>query len=378
MATLTINGRPVTAPAAASVLDAALSAGIEIPRLCHHPELSAWGGCRLCLVEVEGQRAPVPACGLAAKEGMVVTTRSERLTALRREVLDFLLSDHPLHCVICDKAGRCDLQRYAYEFGLLDSSHEKEFSRTLYQDDNAFFIRDHQYCISCTRCVRVCDEIVGATAIEVSQRGFGSYIATPFDAPLVETTCTFCGNCVQVCPTAALLPVERLGKGREWELTHTQTTCPYCGTGCTLDVATRNGEVVYVSGVPGAPANGEFLCTKGRFGLDFTTHAHRLRRPWVRRDLAYALGLVPEPPPAALGRSPLLRPPGLADTHVEVDWETALDLVAEKLAAVVQQDGPDAVGGVGSALATNEDNYVFQKMMRGSIGTNNVDLCARL
>jgi len=196
MATLTINGRPVTAPAAASVLDAALSAGIEIPRLCHHPELSAWGGCRLCLVEVEGQRAPVPACGLAAKEGMVVTTRSERLTALRREVLDFLLSDHPLHCVICDKAGRCDLQRYAYEFGLLDSSHEKEFSRTLYQDDNAFFIRDHQYCISCTRCVRVCDEIVGrprskcrsaASALTSPRRSTRRWSRPP--APSAATAC---------------------------------------------------------------------------------------------------------------------------------------------------------------------------------------------
>jgi formate dehydrogenase alpha subunit len=378
MVTLTIDGNAVTARPGASVLDAALEAGIDIPRLCHHPELSAWGGCRLCLVEVEGLRGSVPGCGLAARDGMVVTTRSERLATLRREVLDFLLSDHPLNCVICEKAGRCALQRYAYEFGLLDSSHEKELSRTLYQDDNAFFVRDHQYCISCTRCVRVCDEIVGATAIEVAQRGFGSYVATPFDTPLVETTCTFCGNCVQVCPTAALLPVERLGKGREWELHHTHTTCPYCGTGCTLDVATRDGEVVSVSGVPGAPVNGEFLCTKGRFGLGFATHGHRLQRPWIRRDLGHALGLIADPPSPALARSPLVRPPGLADTHVEVDWETALRLVADKLAEVVERAGPDAVGGVGSALATNEDNYVFQKMMRGSIGTNNVDLCARL
>jgi len=378
MPTLTIDGRTVLARPGASVLDAALAAGIEIPRLCHHPELSAWGGCRLCLVEVEGQRAPVPSCGLAAREGLVVTTRSDALTALRKEVLDFLLSDHPLDCVICDKAGRCDLQRYAYEFGLAETTHEKEISRTRYEEDNAFFIRDHQYCISCTRCVRVCDEVVGATAIEMAQRGFGSYVATPFDAPLVETTCTFCGNCVQVCPTAALLPVGRLGQGREWELTHAQTTCPYCGTGCTLDVATRNGEIVYVSGVSGAPANGEFLCAKGRFGLGFVNHAQRLRRPMVRRDLGYRLGLTAEPPAAALGRSPLARAPGLADSHVEVDWDVALDLVAEQLAAVVRDAGPDAVGGVGSALATNEDNYLFQKFMRGGVGTNNVDLCARL
>lgn len=378
MVILTIDGRTVTTEPGTTVLEAALGAGIEIPRLCYHPDLSAWGGCRLCLVEVEGQHAPVPACGLAVREGQVVTTQSETLTALRREVLDFLLSDHPLRCVICEKAGRCDLQRYAYEFGLADTTHEKEISRSLYQDDNAFFVRDHQYCIACTRCVRVCDEIVGANAIEVAQRGFGAYIATPFDAPLAQGPCTFCGNCVQVCPTAALMPVGRLGKGREWELTRTRTICPYCGTGCGIEVATRNGEIVSVSGYPEAVVNGEFLCAKGRFGLDWVTHPHRLRRPMVRRDLAYALGLTSDPPPASLGRSPLVRVPGLSDSHVEVDWEVALDLVADRIAQVVREHGPDAVGGMGSALATNEDNYVFQKLMRGSIGTNNVDLCARL
>ncbi|MBI4279820.1 MAG: (2Fe-2S)-binding protein [Armatimonadetes bacterium] len=378
MITLTIDGRTVKAVQGATVLDAALGAGIEVPRLCHHPELTPWGGCRLCLVEVEGKPAPAPSCGLAAAEGMVITTRSDRLQAYRREVFDLLLSDHPMRCAICEKAGNCDLQRYAYEFGLAESTHEMEFSRTLYQDDNAFFIRDHQYCISCTRCVRVCDEIVGANAIEVAQRGFGSYIATPFDAPLQETSCTFCGNCVQVCPTAALVPVERIGKGREWELKRTRTVCPYCGTGCGLEVATRNGQIVSVSGYPGASVNGEFLCTKGRFGLGFVHHPDRLRRPLVRRDLAYALGMVADPPAADVTHPPLGRTPVPAETHVEVDWEVALDLVADRLAAVVMTHGPDAVAGIGSAQCTNEENYVFQKLMRGSIGTNNVDLCARL
>jgi formate dehydrogenase alpha subunit len=378
MVTLTIDGRPVQADAGATVLEAALAAGIDIPRLCHHPELSAWGGCRLCLVEVEGQGAAAASCGLVVRDGLAVTTQSPRLAALRRETLDFLLSDHPMHCSICEKAGRCDLQRYAYEFGLADSTHDKELSRTLYQDDNAFFVRDHQYCIMCTRCVRVCDEVVGATAIEVAQRGFPAYVATPFDVPLAETTCTFCGNCTQVCPTAALAPVNRIGKGREWELTRTRTVCPYCGTGCGLEVATRNGEIVSVSGYPGAPANGEFLCTKGRFGLGFVQHPQRLRRPMIRRDLAFALGLTADPPPAGLARSPLQRAPGLTESHIEVDWDVALDVVADRLAAVVTGAGPDSVAGIGSALASNEDNYLFQRLLRGVVGTNNVDLCARL
>ena len=375
---LTIDGRAVTTWPGATVLEAALASGIDLPRLCHHPELSAWGGCRLCLVEVEGQSVPQPGCGLAAQEGMKVTTRSELLTGLRREVLDLLLSDHPLNCVICEKAGRCDLQRYAYEFGLAETTHEKEISRTLYQDDNAFFLRDHQYCISCTRCVRVCDEVVGAAAIEMAERGFGTYVATPFDAPLHETSCTFCGSCVQVCPTAALMPVSRAGRGREWELTRTRTVCPYCGTGCGLEVATSHGEIVSVMGYPEAPANGEFLCAKGRFGLGFVTHPQRLRKPMVRRDLAHRLGLTPDPAPASIDRSPLARASELADTHLEVEWSEALDIVAGALADVITDSGPDAVAGIGSALAANEDNYALQKLLRGVVGTNNVDLCARL
>lgn len=379
MVTLTIDGRAVTVPEGVSVLEAALAAGIEIPHLCSHPELTPFGGCRLCLVEVNGQPGPVSSCGLNVASGMAITTHSDRLKALRREMLDLLLSGHPLRCSICEKAGACPLQRYAYEFDLAESTYETEVPLRLYQDDNPFFIRDHQYCILCTQCVRVCHEIVGADAIKVAGRGSGSYIATPFDGPLAEGPCTFCGNCVQVCPTAALWPVARRRQGREWELVRTRTVCPYCGTGCTIEVAaTQSGAIVSVTGVPDGPANGEFLCTKGRFGLGFTHHPDRLRRPLVRRDLAYAVGLISEPPPADLATPPWgsqMRP---AETHVEVEWDTALDLVADRLAAIVRTAGPDAVAGIGSAQCTNEDNYVFQKLMRGTIGTNNVDLCARL
>lgn len=379
MVTLTIDGRTTTVPEGTTVLDAALAAGVEIPRLCHHPELTPYGGCRLCLVEVNGQPAPVASCGLRASEGLVITTRSERLEAHRREMLDLILSDHPLHCSICEKAGACALQHYAYEFGLAASTHEREVGRRLYQDDNPFFVRDHQYCILCAKCVRVCDEVVGAEAIKISDRGFGSYMATPFDGPLADGPCTFCGNCVQVCPTAALMPVARRRKGREWDLVRTRTVCPYCGTGCSIEVATtRSGEIVSVSGVPASPVNGEFLCTKGRFGLSFAQHPDRLCRPLVRRDLAYAAGLIAEPPPAGLAASPLGSGLPPAATHVEVDWEVALDLVADRLASVVGARGPDAVAGIGSAQCTNEENYLFQKLMRGVIGTNNVDNCARL
>jgi len=365
MITLTIDGRAITVQPGTTVLEAALAHGIDIPRLCYHPDLKPSGGCRLCSVEVKGRPNVLASCGLACEPGLEVTTHSEQLTALRRDLLDLFLSDHPLRCVTCDKAGACDLQKYAYQFGLSESTFPGPVSRTLYQDDNPFFIRDHQYCILCGKCARVCDEIVGVNAIEYVGRGFESHIATPFDGPMINSSCVFCGNCVQLCPTAALLPVSRLRQGREWELRRVRTVCGYCGVGCKLEYALKGGKILYAQGYPGAPVNGEFLCTKGRFGWDFATHSDRLTTPLVRRDYAAAHGLA-GPEAGAVG------------DFVPVSWEAALDLVADRLAGTVQAAGPDAVAGLASARCTNEENYLFQKFMRATLGTNNVDHCARL
>ncbi|MFN8497912.1 MAG: molybdopterin-dependent oxidoreductase [Anaerolineae bacterium] len=384
MITLTIDGRIIQAAPGATVMEAALAHGIDIPRLCYHPELAPSGGCRLCLIEVEGRPAPQPSCGMLCADGLVVHTQSERLTTLRREIIDLFVSDHPLRCVICDKNGHCDLQRYAYQYGIAESSFDVEYSRLLYQDDNPFFIRDHQYCILCSRCVRVCDEIVGANAIEIAGRGFTSHVATPFDGPLVDSTCVFCGNCVQVCPTAALMPAMRVGKGREWEMERVRTVCGYCGVGCALEYAVKDGSIVYAQGYPAAPVNGEFLCVKGRFGWDYANHPDRLTHPLVRRALLDELGIVaPEPTAAGAGApGPKAGKRGLVLSDgadfVPVAWDTALDIVATKLAATVAADGPDAVAGLASARCTNEENYLFQKLMRATLGTNNVDHCARL
>ncbi len=378
MIELIIDGHTIQAEPGMSVLEAALANGIDIPHLCYHPDLSISGGCRLCLVEIEGRPTPVPSCGLVCEDGMVIRTQSEQLTGLRREIIDLFVSDHPLDCVICDKAGACLLQKYAYEYGVSETSYEAEVFRTLVQDDNPFFIRDHQYCILCGRCVRVCEEVIGASAIDIVGRGFGSYVATPFDGPMIDSTCVFCGSCVQVCPTAALMPVSRRGKGREWELDRIKTICGYCGVGCQIEYALRDGDILYAQAPPDAPVNGEFLCTKGRYGWDFATSPERLTSPMIRRDVAYELGLIDEPweLPAT---SPLdVRKPKVEDSFVPVDWDTALDLVAEKLADTVRSYGPDAVMGLASARCTNEENYLFQKFMRAGIGTNNVDHCARL
>ncbi len=375
---LTLDGHPLQVRPGTTVLEAALANGIDIPRLCYHPELTPSGGCRLCLVQVAGRPAPQASCGLQCEAGMVVDTRTPELEAMRKDLLDLFLSDHPLRCAVCDKNGACDLQKYAYEYGLAETSLNFELSRPVYQDDNAFFVRDHQYCILCGRCVRVCDEVVGANAIEIAGRGFASRVATPFDELLVNSNCVFCGSCVQVCPTAALMPRTRIGQGREWELRRTRTICGYCGVGCAVEYAAKDNHLLYAQGFPEAPVNGEFLCVKGRYGWDFAANPGRLTEPLVRKDLAQALGLTDEP--WTMPTTPVLqnRDEAARQNYVPVTWETALDLVARKLAETVRAHGADAVAGLTSARCTNEENFLFQKLMRATLWTNNVDHCARL
>jgi formate dehydrogenase alpha subunit len=375
---LTIDRRKIQTNPGTTVLEAALANNIEIPRLCHHPDLSVSGGCRLCIVNVDGSQNQTPSCGLVCQDGMSIETQNEELKKTRREIIDLFISEHPLDCVTCDKSGACLLQNYAYEFDLTSTSHEFEISKPIYQDDNPFFIRDHQYCILCGRCVRVCDEVVGARAIDFAGRGFECHIATPFDDPLKDSTCVFCGNCVQVCPTAALMPVSRMGKGREWELERVKTICGYCGVGCEIEYALKDGEILYAQSTSAAPVNGEFLCTKGRFGWDFVTAPERLTSPMLRRDLAFELGLTSEAWELPK-KSPLsIRKPKVEDSHIPIDWETALDLAARKLSDNVKEFGPDSIMGLASARCTNEENYLFQKFFRLGIGTNNLDHCARL
>lgn len=378
MLTVTIDGQAIPVKPGTMVLEAALANGIDIPHLCYHPDLSISGGCRMCLVEIEGRSDPVPSCAESCADGMVVRTQSERLSEMRREIIDLYVSDHPLDCVICDKAGDCLLQNYAYEYGVSETSYQLDISRSLYQDDNPFFVRDHKYCILCGRCTRVCEEVIGASAIEIVGRGFESHVATPFDGHMIDSSCVFCGSCVQVCPTASLMPVSRMGKGREWDLERVKTICGYCGVGCQVEFALKDGEILYAQATPDGPANGEFLCSKGRYGWDFSTHPERLTNPMIRRDVAYDLGLTTEPWEMP-EESPLsVKDPKIEDSFIPVDWDTALDLVAGRLANTVQEHGPDAVMGLSSARCTNEENYIFQKFMRAGIGTNNVDHCARL
>jgi formate dehydrogenase (NADP+) alpha subunit len=318
-----------------------------------------------------------------AQDGMNIHTETEQLHALRHDIIDLFVSDHPLVCASCDKNGHCDLQKYAYQYDITETSYDFELSRTLYQDDNPFFIRDHQMCILCAKCVRVCDEVVGANAIDLIGRGFNSQMATPFNGPMIDSSCVFCGSCVQVCPTAALLPKSRVRQGREWELQRQKSICGYCGVGCGVEYATKQDEphgaprIVYAEGYASAPANGEFLCVKGRYGWDFATSPDRLTQPLIRKDLAYELGLTSEP--WTMSAQTVLKGKGNNfNNYIAVDWERAMGIVTDKLAAIHNEYGPDALAGLASARCTNEDNYLFQKLFRATLGTNNVDHCARL
>ena len=347
---VTIDGKQLAVPRHFTILDAAKQGGIEIPALCAHPELKPIGACRICLVEVEKQRVLQPACTFPVSEGMVVHTQSPSVREARRFVLDLLLSDHPLDCMTCEKAGNCTLQDLAYEYGLKETSYHGERHHWPLQDDNPFYVRDYNKCILCRRCVRACDEINGVQAIGLIDRGFETKVGAAYDGPMPESPCEFCGMCVELCPTGALMPKRGVGTGRTWDMTKVKTICAYCGVGCSLELNIKNNKIVSVSSDWEAPANKGWTCVKGRYGFDYVENAERLTTPLIKKDGEF----------------------------VPATWDEALDLVADRFAATVQAHGPDSVAFLSSAKCTNEENYLVQKLSRGVIGTNNVDHCARL
>ncbi len=344
---LTIDGVPVVVPHGTPLLEAAREAGVDIPHLCYHPALSSAGSCGLCLVEVKGKL--VQACREQAQPGMEVCTDGGRISRLRKLILELILSDHPQDCLTCERSGACDLQRYAYRYQLdanrfMGPDHERREAAP--REDNPFIRYEPEKCVLCGRCVRVCAEVQGRHVLGYAGRGFASEVTSPFARPLTETNCELCGQCVAVCPSGALTERERRFTGREWEFRVTTTVCPFCGCGCPLTLHLLKDQIVRVSG----GRDGFRLCVKGRFGLSFVHREDRLRAPMVRRQ----------------------------GKLTESSWEEALSSVAAKLREIREQHGPQAVAGMSSAKCTNEDNYLFQKLLRATLGTNNVDHCARL
>lgn len=346
-----IDGLVVTPRPGASVLDTALEAGIAIPTLCHHPALPPDGSCRVCLVEIEGHAGLHPACVLPAADHLVVHTGSDAILGERRSILRLLLHRYR------PGTGRAanELLALAQRHGL-DAPREAPGATLPIDISNPFIRVDRNACIHCWRCVRACDRLNGVTAIGVFGRGEHAQIGFGADGAMQDSTCEFCGMCESVCPTDALTLRDLDRAGEAAASASVSALCSYCGVGCRLRYHTAGARIVFTSPDWAAPANHGLLCVKGRFGWTYVHHPQRLARPLVRRSLIEGHG----------------------DDLVETDWDRALDLVAGRLVQVRDRHGPEALGFLASAKCSNEENYLFQKLARQMLATNNVDHCARL
>lgn len=349
-----INGKNIHAQPGQTILEAAMENGIDIPNLCHDPRLEPTGACRMCLVDVADQRGLVTACTFEAADGMIIETDTDEIRQLRKMNLGMLYYEHRGSCTTCDENGNCPLQQYAYEYQLSEDNFtpcgEKEEQN--YTTGNAAIEYRQDKCIRCGRCIRICDEVQMDTALTFKDRASGVEVSTFFDIPLNDSTCELCGQCVSTCPTGALYERKAKQLGQAKDLVRTLTTCPYCGVGCQIDlnINPKTGKIVRVTSPVGCIPNEGNLCVKGRFAMDFVGDERRLTTPLIKRNGKFE----------------------------QASWVEAIELVAEKLNQTKEKFGPDSIAGLSSAKCTNEDNYVFQKFIRVSIGTNNVDHCARL
>ena len=338
-----INGRETQVPEGVNLIEAAELAGVHIPNLCYLKGMKGIGACRLCLVEVEGMKAPLTACTTKAKDGMAVITSSEKINDVRKFVIDLILSMHPLDCMTCTKAGVCSLQEYAYEMGIKESSFTRKKQGYPADEANPFIKRDPEYCILCGRCVRACKS-QGTTVLEFMGRGVGSKVVTAEDRPLQESGCTFCGSCVDVCPVNALLEADRWRKGREWDFKGVNSTCLLCGNGCAINASTKDGRVMKINAGPSAGSAERYICAYGRYGFDC-----------IEADLRATV--------------PMKRVGGELK---ETSWEDAIQTAADGLKAAGKNAGFIATAGL-----LNEDALML-KGLAESAGISNIDTTASL
>ena len=339
---LTIDDRPVTAAAGSLVIETVKKLGGEIPSFCYYPGLSLQAACRMCVVEIEKMPKLQTACTTVVSEGMIVRTETEKVAQARKSALEFVLTNHPLDCPVCDKGGECELQDMVFRYGASESRfaevknhvEEKQFSPLV------FF--DAPRCILCYRCIRVCDEAMDVNALGIAFRGAHSEIIPNQDEKL---ECEECGMCIDICPVGALTSGPYRYKTRPWEMKYTGTICNHCGDGCKTTLSVRNNEIIRANNRDTSGVNNDFLCIKGRFGWDFVNEKRRLTQPLVRQEGQLAAS----------------------------SWDAALGRVAEQLNQIVARHGSNAVGVIGSNHTTNEENYTLQRFARTLLGTNNID-----
>jgi len=339
---LKIDDRDVEVPAGTLVIEATRRLGIEVPSFCYYPGLTLQAACRMCLIEVEKAPKLQTACTQVVAEGMVVRTNTEPVRNARKFMLEFLLSNHPLDCPVCDKGGECELQDMVFRYGADTSRFVEEKIHRPEEKWSDLVYYDAPRCILCFRCVRVCDEGMDVKALGVGMRGAHSIIIPNREDHL---ECEECGMCIDICPVGALTSGTYRYKTRPWEMQYVSTICTHCSNGCKTTLSVRNHEILRANNRDLSGINKEFLCVKGRFGFDFTGHPERLKQPLLRKG----------------------------DKLFPVSWEEASQAAAAKLKELHMAYGGEALGFIGSNRASNEENYLLQRLARATFGTNNID-----
>ncbi len=352
MVTLEIDGKPVTVAAGTSIMRAAAEVGVMVPKLCATDSLEPFGSCRLCLVEIEGRRGTPASCTTAAEPGMKVRTSSQKLSRMRRGMMELYISDHPLDCLTCSANGNCELQDMAGVVGLREVRYGYDGENHLHpgkDESNPYFSFEPSKCILCSRCVRACEEVQGTFALTIEGRGFASKVSAG-GTDFFHSECVSCGACVQACPTATLMEKSVIEMGQPEH--SVVTTCAYCGVGCSFKAEMQGNEVVRMVPFKDGKANHGHSCVKGRFAWGYATHQDRILKPMVRAKIT--------------------------DPWREVSWEEAINHAASEFKRIQAQYGRDSIGGITSSRCTNEETYLVQKMVRAAFGNNNVDTCARV
>ncbi len=345
MVELTINGKKVTAKKGSTILEAALDNGVNIPHLCYDKRVVPHGGCRLCIVEIEGNRKLEASCATFATEGLIVWTDTPKVRKIRQTMLELMLVHHPLDCPVCDKAGECDIQDLAYQYGKPQGRFVREKKHAPPYTKGPLIELNANRCVLCGKCVRICAEHQGRGALGLIGRGFPTVVQPAFGEVL---ECDYCGQCIDVCPTGALLNKTLKFKARAWSLDEKDTICPFCSCGCTITLGIAEGKILRSRGMQDRGVNQGNLCGRGRFGIDYIYSDNRLKSPLINEG----------------------------GELVRVSWDEALNYISDRLKNLTNAHGTSSIGAIGSPRCTNEENYIFQKFVRKTIGSDNIDSSA--
>jgi len=341
--TITLNGREVSGQAGVTILEIAQEVGVKIPTVCYDEYLFPVGACRLCLVENEATGELLAACATPISPGMIISTDSPLVLEHRKTIIKLLLASHPDSCLVCDKGNRCRLRQIASELGIGLSEMEKIPQFAAAKELNPFIVRDMAKCVLCSKCIRICQEVVVEGALGYFQRGFEVRPATMEDTPLERSECSFCGACVALCPTGALMEKSSRYKGTTSK--SVQTTCAFCGCGCPITLEVKDGQAVRALPARGNFPNRGALCVRGSYGYDFIHSKKRVSKPLIKENSGFR----------------------------EASWEEALEVTAAAFKRIKEESGPESLAVFGSSKCTNEENYILQRFARTVLGTNNID-----